>query len=505
MLIKLDFNFQKNQKFLTYIGFSFNVNLLPLNGQWIDLKLIFIEQNEEFFSASRSLTQALNSFTGGKYPIRNHRLLLIITGTFAVLLTISFTFSIFYDQDFYDYHSGVGQRISVSPNDLWLLFSYYENGNEAIYRGSIEDGTVEKVAEQADSNLRKPQYAPDGDGFLYLAAANDRVQSLYYKRTIGTEQRRLTDSNLHIADAAFSPDGNVIYFIAIPSEDYLKPEGEKENGADLFSLAINGGELVKLTDKDSFAMDRLTVSADGKTLYYSEFDGVQRLMAYSLEEGADTAFTQNYLSGDVYQPVLSPNEELLAFTAVSDESRQQGSTFEYELFLMDSSTGETDRLTDFTASVTSPVFFHHENRLAFLMQPNWPSEPAIFQTMTVDASNGEITPLELKLPEQKNAFQASVLVYWFTNPLIMTSLYLLLFSSWTIYSRLAWNKVFLPTKISAVVAGIVIAGSFISAAFDPWMGIGLFMLAAGLAACTVVLFVFALIYSKFEPQRSISK
>lgn len=429
--------------------------------------------------------------------MKNHRVLLIIIGIAAFLFVASIIYYVLNDHDPYENHSGLGATLSVSPDDAWVMFSSYESGREAIYKGSLINGKVEKVTEPEGQDHRMPQFSPDGEGILYLAANNDGIQSLHYWNVeIGDGPIQLTGLDAHISDAAFSPDGRTIYYIAIPAADFLKPEGEKENGADLFSIAAEGGNPLKLTDKDSFAMDGISVSADGTKLYYTEFDGVQRLMAYSIEAGTDSAYLPEYLKNDLYAPDFSGNNELLAFAAVSEKSKKSGSLYEYELFLMETLTGETKRLTDFQASVTSPSFFHHKNRLAFLKQPNWPDEPAVYEAMTVDFDSGEIADLQLDFPEPKNAFQPSTIARWFTHPIIVPGLYLLLFGLWTAYSHSVLKKRYLPLKISAILTGLVFASSFAAAAFNPWAAIGLFVLSAGLAGCTVIIFAFAYSYRR---------
>lgn len=428
--------------------------------------------------------------------MKSHRTLLISIGIVAVLFVAAITYGFLNDETSYSYYSGLGSSISVSPDDATLAFSYYENGREAIYEGSLEDGEVRKLTEPADQDHRMPQFSPDGDGFLYLAADNADVQSLHHKTGETGESIKLTGTDVHVSDAAFSPDGRTIYYIAIPAEDFLKPEGEKENGADLFSVNAEGGDSLKLTDKDSFAMDDLSVSDDGTTLYYTEFDGVQRLMAYSIEEEMESTYLPQYISGDLYHPIFLNDEGLLAYTAVSEESKNKGSLFEYELFLMETSTGETKRLTDYNASVSSPVFFHDENRIAFLMQPNWPSQPEDYEAMTVDYNSGETASVSLDFPEPNTEFQPSALAYWLVNPLTISGLYLLLFGLLTVYCQSALKRRYLPAKVSAVLAGIVFVGSFAVAALNPWAAIGLFSLAAGLAVCTGIILAFAYSYRR---------
>ena len=427
--------------------------------------------------------------------MKNHRILLIFIVLVAFLFTASITYGILFNPDPYNHHSGLGATVAVSPEDEALVFSYYENGREAIYAASLKDGKVRKVTKPADEDHRMPQFSPDGKGILYLAADDDGVQSLHYINDLtGDKSIQLTGTDTHVSSAAFSPDGRSVYYIAIPAEDFLKPEGEKENGADLFSVNAKGGNVLKLTDKDSFAMDELSVSVDGTMLFYTEFDGVQRLMAYSIKKGTSSVYLDEYIRDDLYYPSFSYDNGLLAYTAVTEESKNKGSTFEYELFLMETSTGETKRLTDFNASVTSPVFFHLENQIVFLTQPNWPSEPAVYETMTVDYNSGEIASLRLDFPETTHKFQPATIVHWLTTPITVTGLYLLLVGLLTVYCQSALQKGYLPAKISAILTGIVFAGSFLAGAFNPWAAISLIILAAGLAVCTIIIFIFAYIY-----------
>ncbi|MFD2761622.1 TolB family protein [Lentibacillus juripiscarius] len=307
--------------------------------------------------------------------MKNNCTLLSIIGIVAFLFIASVVYSLVNENDPFEYYTGLGDSISISPDDTTLAFSYYTNGNEAIYKGDIESKNVERITVPEEKGHRKPQFSPDGEGLLYLASNNDGVQTMYYRPDLNSDETiQLTKAATHVFSAAISPDGSKVYYIAMPSEDFLKPEGEQENGADLYSVHINGSQPQKLTDKDAFAMTELSISTDGTTLYYTAFhDRKQQLFSYNIENGTESLFLPEYTSDDIYHPVLSPDEDRLAYTAVADKS--ENGTFQYELFLMDISNGDSKRLTDYNASVTSPSFFHHKNRIAFLAETNWPSEP----------------------------------------------------------------------------------------------------------------------------------
>ncbi|SFE99327.1 TolB family protein [Alteribacillus iranensis] len=435
--------------------------------------------------------------TGGD-SISNNRILCSLIGLVGFLFIASLAYSVLKDNDPYKHFTGLGDTISISTDDTTIAFSYYKDGKEAIYTGNVDGKNVEKITEPEEkTDHRQPQFSPDGKGLIYVAANPDGVQTIHYQSDLTSDETRpLTGTDHHVFSTAFSPDGSTVYYIAMPAEDFQKPEGEKENGAELYSVDVKGNPPQKLTDKDSYAMNELSVSADGENLYYTAFrDKKEQLFSYNLETGTEQPFLEEHTSDGVYHPAFSPNEDFLAYTAVADTS--ENGTFQYGLYLMDLSSGESTRLTDYNASVTSPVFFHQEDRIALLVESNWPSEPSSYEVMTVSYDGKEAAPIELDLPESENDIQLKAIADNVVNPLTMTVLYLLLFGLLTVYFHKASQKTYFPAKLSAILSGIVFASSFAGAAYNGWAGIGLFMIAVWLFVCTAVLFLFAFVYRWF--------
>lgn len=418
--------------------------------------------------------------------MKKHRILLLCIGITAALLLASLTYISLSDRSPYDHSTGIGSGLAVSPDDKSLAFSYYQDGMESIYIGDIGSGTAEKVTGTEEQDHRLPKFSPDGESLLYLSANNDNVQSLHYLSD--GETAVLTDAAVHVFSAAFSADGSTIYYSAMPAEDFLAPEGKMNNGTDLFAVRLDGSQI-QLTDKDAFSMDDLTVSPEGNLLFYSSFEGTQQLHAFDLEQQSDSVFMPQQFQGDTYTHVFSPEGDSVAYTAVADES--MNGTFEYELFLQDTDAAETTRLTDLNAAVTSPVFFHGQERIAFLFQRNWPGEPASYEIMTSDFE-GNTDQLAFTLPESAG-FQPAAIMDRLINSFTLAMLYLLLFGLLSVYFHLTSNKVYLPVLLSAGLAALVFLGSFAAAASNPWAGIGFFMISTVLAVCTGALFLFAFI------------
>jgi len=60
------------------------------------------------------------------------------------------------------------------------------------------------------------------------------------------------------------------------------------------------------------------------------------------------------------------------------------------------------------------------------------------------------------------------------------------------------SKPYLPSIISFAMAGITLIASFaVAAAGNPWGGIWLAMLAAGIFGCSVIIILFVYIYKRF--------
>src|SRR5699024_10621222 len=190
----------------------------------------------------------------------------------------------------------------------------------------------------------------------------------------------------------------MIYFIGIDAKEWNKDLGESKEGFDLFSMKPGEADKKQLTDKDYFSMDGLSVSKDGKRIFYSEFTGNREVIrSFSLEDKTiKQAITPKGLSGDqsAYHPQLSPDGQKMAFTAGSKES-QKSYIFKYDLILMDMDSEETERMTDLQAAVDYPVFFHHQDTIAILKNTTWSAETAQYRLRTIDLQAKTLSTIEL--------------------------------------------------------------------------------------------------------------
>ncbi|TYR81489.1 DUF5050 domain-containing protein [Priestia megaterium] len=425
--------------------------------------------------------------------LKHKRTLFILISLTAILFAGSVIYSLVKNDDTYQYFTGLGSSISISPDDKKFVFSYFINGNEAIYSANMDSTNIEKLSHSNEKRYHAPQYSRDGKKLVYLGKDTEKIDTLYLSNSDGTDSRQLTNKSLHIAEAVFSATGETIYFIGVPAEDFKKREGEQERGFDLYSIDTSSGKQKRLTDKNHFSMNSLSSSPDGKQIFYTLFEGEnERLYSFSIEGGTENAAAiPKEMPRDLYHSALSPDGNSLAFTAVSKES-QNSSLYEYELFVSNLKSGKTKQLTNLNSSIESPVFFHQQNKIAFLEHINWPADPAQFTLSTIDIDTKKVDAVTLNIPAEKSEAWLLKSVNRMVNIYTIGGVYTILLALVTVYVHFQFQKKYLIAIISLILSIITLAASFVVAALmDPWYGIGVGGLAAGLFICTIFIFIFS--------------
>ncbi|CAM3866432.1 TolB family protein [Mesobacillus zeae] len=422
----------------------------------------------------------------------NKRLLTAIA-LVAILLISSVAFLLMRENDHYKYFTGLGNKISLSHDDRKFAFSYYQDGKEAIYASRTEGGKTEKLTNPAKDRHRQPVFSSDGKKILYLSANPDKVQSLHIMNADGSHDKKLTNDKLSVGGAIFSADGKQIFFSGFPSKELGKAEGESKEGSDLFSVSIDGKNQKKLTDQDFYTMENLMLSSNGDKIILKDFDDLKE---YDLK---DTSVSSSSILGKLpsqsYNIAMSPDNIKAAYTAVTKESKNS-SLYKYELFFTDFGTGKKKQLTNLKSAIDSPVFFHKENKIAFLHNTNWAGEPVKFKLMTVNTETKETAEIGLDLPKSIRSNIIMKAIDYSVNDWTVGLLYTALLCLSTYYLR--HGKVYRPGLISLGLSLLTFASSFIIAAkYDPWAGIAVGGLAVAVFICSILALIFAFIVKRF--------
>ena len=166
--------------------------------------------------------------------MKNLRTFLIITiGLIFVLLAGASIYAVLRDDDPYRSFTGLGESISVSPDDSKIAFSYYLDGEESIYIANPNGTHSKKITNPNNHRDRHPKYSPDSKQLVYLSKGPEGVQTLQVINEDGSKGRQLTDSEIHVTEAIFSKEGKSIFFVAMKAEDF-NTGGESTGGFDLF-------------------------------------------------------------------------------------------------------------------------------------------------------------------------------------------------------------------------------------------------------------------------------
>lgn len=139
---------------------------------------------------------------------------------------------------------------SLSRDDRWLLFTQENERFPGLGIVSdfvlLQDGGNQRVVtpagEEAISLLRSPVFHPDGSGWFFLQRGSEEVESergeVWFYDRIKDAFRLLADDAWFREDTvSISPDGKMLSFLGLPSEEVLE-----DSGFDLYSV----GEIVLL-------------------------------------------------------------------------------------------------------------------------------------------------------------------------------------------------------------------------------------------------------------------
>ena len=232
---------------------------------------------------------------------------------------------------------------AVSPDGQRVAFITDRSGYSDIYVASMIDGTLlsrpvrgERSDEFETLHLLRPgsSWSPDGTALCFVAKAG-ASDALHI---VDVETGRLRTSLRFPLDGMFtpswSPDGDRFVFV-----------GTSAGASDLYVADVDGGNLVRLTD-DFF---------------------------------------------DERNPVWSPDGSLIAFASDRDAPLRDDLRRSYDLYAIDVSTRNIDRLVATAANERSPSWSPDGSRLAFVSDSS--GSPQLYLADLRDSTSVRVTHL----------------------------------------------------------------------------------------------------------------
>ncbi|WP_100398149.1 TolB family protein [Bacillus sp. FJAT-44742] len=423
----------------------------------------------------------------------------------SCLFLVFFIFYLMEKEQPYQWFTGMGEDIAISSDDSAMAFSYYVDGCRSIYTAD-PSGTIQgKVTEDKCAQEHAPAFSSDGNYILYLAEGDPLVSSLFLYSKEDREVTRVTGNHLHVRDAVFSREGDIIYFIGIKAEDWLAEEHEDAGGFDLYSVNLENSELSKLTNRDDFLMNDLSISSDSSSLLFTAYEDMEEtIFLHSLKESdQDTPSPLDNLPSGLYSPELSPDGEWFAYTTVTDLASED--IYTYELFLYNKESGQSQQLTDRGVNIDQPTFFNEDNRLAFLTQKNWPETPASYKLETINLDTGETSQIDLNTYEIiENNWSVTLILDQLVNDYTTGSLYLLMILFITYVLHQKNKRPIVAILVSAGLGLIIFAACYTAVYLYPWMSLSIFTVGVFLTLSAIFAGTAAIFLEKYK-QPSLSK
>ena len=294
---------------------------------------------------------------------------------------------------------GFRPTASIAPGDGLICYVNAKDKGYSIYVTDPKGVKCREVPVPADRIPFDPVFSPDGKKILYLFKVQDAENTqgtLCLMDVNGANPQVFSPETGNVTDAAFSPDGQTLYYLSAGSYGHYSPIAQSHpHEFDVHSIDIAGKALKQWTHLKAYGMSDLSVSNDGKTLYFVVLAESNTLMAMPLTEGAMPVS----LLSDIWDAKVSPDQKEVVFTKM----KMGFGGLKYELYrsLLDPKApgrSELQQLTSLNSMVFGMRYFTQRPYVLFVQQKNWPNTTSPrYRLMEISLDGSDLK--EITLPE----------------------------------------------------------------------------------------------------------
>ncbi len=293
--------------------------------------------------------------------------------------------------------NGFQPAASIAPGDGLICYVNAKDKAYSIYVIDPKGVKGREIPVPQDRVPYDPIFSPDAKKIMYVFKAKDAENppsSLCLMDVNGANPQILTPEAGNITDAVFSPDGRTIYYLSAGSYGHYSPIAQSHpHDFDVYSIDITGKAPKQCTHLKAYGMSDLSVSNDGKTLFFVDMAQSNTLMAMPLTAGAKPVS----LLSDIWDARVSPDQKEVVFTKM--KSGLGG--FTYDLYMSPLDLKNPDRiepkqLTFLNSLVFGLRYFTQRPFVLFVQQKNWPNttHPRYrLMEVSLDGSDLKVIPL----------------------------------------------------------------------------------------------------------------
>lgn len=209
--------------------------------------------------------------------------------------------------------------LSWNPDGTKLVISGKSGGEDAIYIMDEKTGDYDKI-KLGFKTIVSVIWSPDGKSIAFIASDKEKSDIFIYSLE-SQKVRRITNDVFTESAPAWSHDSKRIFFISNRGNN-LENSSNSINlwktgfeGSDIYSIDVESGQIVRITNEPQYEKTSLAVSADNnKVLYVSDKNGIGNIYQIDLRTKEIKPKT-NSLTG-ITQLSLNADDSKLVFTTL---------------------------------------------------------------------------------------------------------------------------------------------------------------------------------------------
>lgn len=181
----------------------------------------------------------------------------------------------------------------------------FRQGSSGIFAVAPDGSGMEKLGSDYGYS---PSWSADGQKLVFVgySGENERDfnEDIYVMNADGSGLQRVTSTRAYESSPSFFPDGETIAFVRYT----------ERNGADVFTMKLDGTGLTRLTDDPGFYEESLAVSPDGQKIAFTRYNRTSDIFVMDAD-GTDPVNLTKTGRVDEFGADWSPDGQKIAFTS----------------------------------------------------------------------------------------------------------------------------------------------------------------------------------------------